>query len=293
MKLHFYFLFNVMLFFTQVFLSTAQDVLPEMDGWKKSEQVQIYKPATLYEYINGAAELYLSYNFQELQVGEYQNEKNASIIVEVYRHQTTNDAFGIYSQERPTEGQFLNIGAQGYLDPPILNFLRKNIYVKISSYDIAENAEAILKSYAEKLAANLGGKSSLPIILQCFPEPGKIQNSEKFITRSFLGHGFLHSGFIADYVVDKEKIQLFIIEAADSSDCREMLSQYFQLCRNAPSDLKEGRFNISDPYHGEISLVWKGKYILGILNLKNKRLSTLYIEEITRLITKQINTKGS
>jgi len=291
MKLLFFFLFAIILSFKLVFQSTAQDNFPEIDGWKKSEPVQIYQPETLYQYINGAAELYLNYNFQELQVVEYQNEKNASIIVELYRHQTANDAFGIYSQERPAKGQFLNIGAQGYLEPPILNFVTHNFYVKISNYDIAENAEGTLTFYAEKLAFKLGGKSSLPIILHCFPESGKIHNSEKYIAHNFLGHGFLHSGFIADYVVDKEAFQLFFIVGADSSDCRKMLSHYFQLCQISLTKLKEGHHAIFDPYHGEIPFVWKGKFIWGILNLNDPGFRSKYLAEISEQISDQILEK--
>lgn len=290
MKWYFLFLFDIIFSFVLVFQATAQDFFSDMDGWKKSEPAQIYKPETLYEYIDGAAELYLNYNFQELRVIEYQNETSASIIVEVYRHQTANDAFGIYSQERPTKGQFLIIGAQGYLEPPILNFLTNNFYVKISGYNIAENAGEILKSYAERLAANLSEKSSLPTILQCFPDSGKIQNSEKYIAQNFLGHGFLHSGFIADYIVDKKNFQLFIIEGADSSDCREMLGQYFQLCQISAKNLKVDRYIIPDPYHGEIAIVWNGKYIWGALNLKDKNLSTRYSEAISKLINNHKKT---
>lgn len=291
MKLYFYLMFDITFAFLLVFQSPAQDNFPEIDGWKKSEQVQIYKPETLYQYINGAAELYLNYNFQELQVVEYQHETNASIIVEIYRHETANDAFGIYSQERPKKGQFLDIGAQGYLEQPILNFLLHNFYVKIRSYEITEKASEILTTYAEKLAANLGGKSSLPIILQCFPDSGKIQNSEKYFAHSFLGHGFLHSGFIADYVLDKKSFQLFIIAGADSSDCRKMLRQYFKLCQISSTTLKEGYHTIFDPYHGEIALVWKGISIGGTLNLNDQSFCSKYLAEISERINDQILKK--
>ena len=32
-------------------------VFPEMKGWKQSGEVQVFSPRTLYEYINGAADL--------------------------------------------------------------------------------------------------------------------------------------------------------------------------------------------------------------------------------------------
>jgi hypothetical protein len=90
-------------------------VFPEMAGWKQSGEIQTFLPKTLFEYINGGADLYLTYDFQELKVAEYSNEKKASVTIEVYRHRTPTHAFGIYSQERLPDANFVDIGTQGYM----------------------------------------------------------------------------------------------------------------------------------------------------------------------------------
>ena len=103
--------------------SEAKDFrFPEIKGWTQSRQVLTFIPKALYEYINGAADLYLMYDFQELKVAEYLNEKKASVIIDVYRHKTPTHAFGIYSQERLSNANFLDIGAQGYIEKNVLNF---------------------------------------------------------------------------------------------------------------------------------------------------------------------------
>src|SRR4030067_1660218 len=84
---------------------------PEIAGWKQSGEIQTFTPKTLYEYINGAADLYLAYDFQELKAAEYLNDKKASVTVEIYRHKSPTNAFGIYSQDRLPGGKYLNIGA--------------------------------------------------------------------------------------------------------------------------------------------------------------------------------------
>ena len=47
---------------------------PQITGWKKSGEIRIFLPKNLYDYIDGGADLYLKYDFQELQVAEYQDE---------------------------------------------------------------------------------------------------------------------------------------------------------------------------------------------------------------------------
>ena len=59
-------------------ISEAKDFkFPEIAGWKQSGEVETFIPKNLYEYINGAADLYLMYDFEELKVEEYKNEKKA------------------------------------------------------------------------------------------------------------------------------------------------------------------------------------------------------------------------
>ena len=264
-------------------------VFPQVAGWKQSEEIQTFLPKTLFEYINGGADLYLTYDFQELKVAEYSNGKKASVTVEVYRHRTPTYAFGIYSEERLPDANFVAIGTQGYIEENVLNFLAGSYYVKISGIHTGSDDQEILLSFAKKVAEQLGEKGTLPQILSSFPEEGKVNNSERFIPIKFLGYAFLHSAFIADYEVSRVKFKLFVIEGGDGNDCKDMIQRYLQQTGNPEKEVMEGRHKISDPYHGEIELQWQGKYIWGILNLTNSDLRSKYLN----LLAKGLKKKAS
>ena len=251
---------------------------PEIAGWKQSGEIQTFTPKTLFEYINGAADLYIMYDFQELKVAEYQNEKKGSVTVEVYEHETPTHAFGIYSQERLPNANFINIGAQGYIENNVLNFLIGPYYVKMSSYHTGAEDREILLAFANKMSESLGARGTLPPILSSFPEEGKRKNSEKFINKNFLGYSFLHSAFTADYDLSGKKFKLFVIEGADQKDCSEMIEKYLQQSGNTGKNIVESIYTISDPYHGEIEFYWKGKFILGALNLTDTSLRSKYLK---------------
>jgi hypothetical protein len=56
---------------TWVPVSIAQGLpFPEISGWKYSTENQLFITKTLYEYINGAADLYLACDFEELKVAD-------------------------------------------------------------------------------------------------------------------------------------------------------------------------------------------------------------------------------
>jgi hypothetical protein len=259
---------------------------PSVSGWKQVGEIQTFNPGTLYEYIDGGADLYLAYDFEDLKVAEYQNDKKASVTVEVYRHRTPTHAFGVYSQERVPGANFIVVGIQGYQEKDALNFLSGNTYVKITGYDIVREDQTILLAFAKAVAGNLGEKGAFPSVLAAFPAEGKVKNSEKFIARKFLGYPFLHSAFSADYDLSGRNFRLFIIEGKDQAECRDMVEKYLVQLGMKDKTVAEGQYTLSDAYHGEIDLHWKGSRIWGILDLGDPAIrgkySKLFEEEMQK-----------
>ena len=255
-------------------------LFPEMSGWKKPDAIQVFIQDNLYDYINGAADLYLTYDFKELQVAEYVRDDKASVIIEIYRHGSPTNAFGIYSQERLANADFLDIGSQGYYEEKVLNFLSGSYYVKISSSNTAKDDRDILVRFAKSTDEKLGGSKGFPALLEAFPEEGKVKNAEKFIGKNFLGYSFFPSAFIADYQIAGQKFKLFLMVGASPEDCRARLQRYFQQLKQPQDGVAEKRYEISDPYHGNYELFWKGKYIGGILNLPPSPLRGKYLSSL-------------
>jgi hypothetical protein len=275
------------IFFLQAPEVGAKDFkFPDVAGWKQTGEIQAFTPKTLYEYINGAADLYIMYEFQKLMVAEYRSDKKASVTVEVYQHKTPTYAFGIYSQERLPKANFINVGAQGYIEEEILNFVAGSYYVKITGYKIESGGQEVLFSFAKRVLENLEEKGTLPILLNSFPQDGKVKNSEKFIAKNFLGYSFLHSAFTADYEVSGTKFKLFIIES-DPKECQNIIQRYLEETRKTGKRVAEGGYLISDPYHGEIDLYWQGRYIWGTLSLTNPEFRLKYLRLIEKGLEKR------
>lgn len=264
----------------------------EMAGWRQSGGIQIFEPKNLYHYIDGGADLYLKYDFQELKVAEYQSDQKAMVTVEVYRHKTPNHAFGIYSQERLGGAYYLNIGTQAYIEKGNLNFLKGSYYVKISGSDIGPEEDKVLTAFAKKMEVTLEGRKSLPSILSSFPQEGKKEHSEIFIAQNFLGYSYLQGAFTADYHLSGNKFKLFVIEGSAQADCRNMLQTYFESTGNSQITLVEGRFSLKDPYHGEMDFFWKGKYIWGVLNLDDSVLRSKYLKLFEEGLQKRNSSQG-
>jgi hypothetical protein len=57
-----------------------------------------------------------------------------------------------------------------------------------------------------------------------------------------------------------------------------MVQKYLQQTRSPKKTITESHYTIADPYHGEIELHWKGKYIWGILSLNDPPLRSKYLK---------------
>src|SRR5512133_2852616 len=126
----------------------AQEVVfPTLKGWESDGKVQVFNKDNLYEHIDGAAEFYLSYGFESLQVASWKIE-GSELTVEVYDHGDPLHAYGIYSIERSAKAETSPIGLEGYSDATTLNFVTGKFYVKINSTQPEKVAGFSLKSFA-------------------------------------------------------------------------------------------------------------------------------------------------
>jgi hypothetical protein len=191
-------------------------LVPRAEGWKQAEALQSFFPDNLYEYIDGAAESYLSYDFKELLVIQLKKEAGeATLTVEIYDMGKPVNAFGIFSAERYPENKAVPIGDLGYLEGEALNFLAGRYYVKLLSFGLGEGTALALTDYGQRIAAAIPEKGGLPPLLRVFPAEGLVARSEKSVKKNFLGYEFLHDGFLATYKIEGQEVDCFVA-AADS-----------------------------------------------------------------------------
>ncbi len=66
-------------------------------GWTRTDSPRVINSKNIFDYMDGAGELYLSYRFDHLEVYEYKADHEKSILVELYYMKTSDDAFGLLS----------------------------------------------------------------------------------------------------------------------------------------------------------------------------------------------------
>jgi hypothetical protein len=267
-------------------------LLPVLSGWHFGEEPRTFGPENLFEYIDGGAEAYLSYDFKELVVGQYAADASkAAVTVEIYDMGTALNAFGIYGAERFPDSRFLDVGSQGYAEDGVLNFLHGRYYVKLLCFDCEGDGSATLLGFARDIIAKSSGEpDGFPPLLQSLPRRGLVANSEKFILSNVLGFGFLHDGYLASYSPEGAAFDGFIVAAASPEEVESMLKQYLDFqTRNRWTKTEFGEdvhlrgASGDDQYLGR-----QGRFLFGLIRGKgvSEEAGRAFLDEIRKAVDK-------
>ena len=99
----------------------------EIEGWKWDGKEIRYNSRTLFDYIDGAAELYLAYGFQNLTARRFEKSNHPPLILELYEMASSEDAYGVFSFERQDEA--VGIGQGSEFGGGLLRFWKGKYFV--------------------------------------------------------------------------------------------------------------------------------------------------------------------
>lgn len=154
-------------------------ILPdEIADWRKEPREWKFDPDNLYDYINGGAELYLSYGFQGVINRTYRQVDQPDIIVDVFDMGSSSNAYGVFTHSREfVEADF---GQGSQYDPGYLIFWRDRYLVSIMAYPETEESRQALPMLAHSISAAIGQDGALPDILHRLPLEGLVEESIRY-----------------------------------------------------------------------------------------------------------------
>jgi len=170
------------------------DFLPEVpSGWKQAGEDKIYDLESLYDYINGGAELYISYGMKDVLSRLITNSDGDEIRVEIFDMMKSKNAFGVFSHTRTIDEGKYGQGSQYF--PGTLIFWKGQYYVSIMATDENEKIRLAINDLAAKISKKITSIGDLPEIVNVLPQ----ENIEKDGYLYFHHYIWLNSYyFIAD-----------------------------------------------------------------------------------------------
>ena len=272
------------LFFVFVYgaqLGAATDVRkmlpPQSAGseWRLVGDNYSYLPDTLYNYINGAADLFISYGFVALAGGEYRrgSDKRENVTVDIYDMGSTLNAFGVFQSKRDPEVRSFTLGAGAFGTEKYVFFYKGRFYVEIQAYVLSSTTSDVVMKMAQQVDRSIGEDSAPPSELRYLPDDNRVAGSEMYITGGILGHGFLDRGLLCDYTIGGETVKAFVVFFSSGDLAVKALDDYKSYLERsgekwqAIDGLGEKGFTSREPYHKKILVAQQGAFVAGVADL--------------------------
>ncbi len=147
-------------------------------GWTADTIADTYDRESIFTYINGAGEVYLSYGFGRVDVLTYRRQDHEPIVLEVFDMGSSEDAYGVFSFARESEDS--GIGRAYEYRGGLLSFWQDRFFVCVSSKRPGADIEAVMRALASAVAGFMPDRSGPPGILQLLPEASMADGSPRF-----------------------------------------------------------------------------------------------------------------
>lgn len=235
---------------------------PSIDGWTQDGEVRVFDADNLWEYINGAAELFVGYDVQSCETADL-SSGDVVVALDLYDMGTPLNAFGIFSRERAGETVSVSGATDAMVSAPYLAMLVKGgIYAKVNVLEGAltpESGRALL----EALVSELPGDAQLPAEFDLLPQGGKVAGSEGFQRVGYLGLTELTNCIYAEYAgEDGETWEGFAMVAPDPASAESQWNTLASQWDTADHDGSEVLFR-EIPYRGLVGVVRTEQGIFG------------------------------
>lgn len=171
---------------------------PEVEGWAQAGEVRIYTAENLWEYIDGAAMLFVEYGVRTCMTADM-SAGGLSVTVDLYEMASPLAAVGVFKREYAGGAVDLPDVTMAAVSPPYQALAVKgSTYAKVNAYE-GRLTEAEGRRLLEGLASSLPGEAILPREFSLLPEEGKIDGSEGYQPGSFLSLAELSDCLYAEY----------------------------------------------------------------------------------------------
>jgi hypothetical protein len=122
---------------------------PAPAGAKIKEKVALYDEKGLFDYIDGAAPIFIERHFRKLAAAELATPEGSDLVCDVYDMVTAENAQSIFDKEKSSQAKPVGDWPEAITGPMSLVFHHARYYAKLTAFDA--KAEAMLPAVAHAL----------------------------------------------------------------------------------------------------------------------------------------------
>ncbi|MEO8597811.1 MAG: DUF6599 family protein [Candidatus Solibacter sp.] len=241
-------------------MAAANPTCSLVPGWIPQGEARSYLADNLFEYMDGNAEGYLLYGFQNMH-GVTCTRDGVQLIVDVSEFSDSDSAYGMFSANRDLRQPMTKIGMGGQIVPRKAIFVKGQFFVEVAA-DTEGDHSATLKAWCAALEKLQPGSTEVPGALSWFPVAG--QQSLRLVPESVLGIRLLKRGYVGQYETGKAFV---VTEESPATAAAVMQKLRDRFGGNTKVELGDEGFQATDQYLGRVCIARKGQYLIGYGNV--------------------------
>jgi hypothetical protein len=152
--------------------SDLSSLLPTQGNeWSMTDD-HYYNNETLFDYIDGAAELYLSYGFDTVISRTYACAGEMDIVAEVFDMHAARDAFGAFTNMREKNQNEFGQGSQ-QIEGSLI-FWKDHYFISVSTNKTTGKSVAAIRAIAASIDKAIVATGTVPPVLHMLPQEGLV-----------------------------------------------------------------------------------------------------------------------
>ena len=213
-----------------------QSIPKKLQDWIAEDKDEIYNRETLFDYINGGAELYLTYTFKEALVRRFVNARQTDmeIVLDIFDMDSSEEAFGIFSSER--EDEEIGIGQDSEYGGGLLRFWKDRYFVSMVVLGDEQAAKPVMFELAHTVADaitstgnNIPQEGLVEREIRYFHAVNCLNNYYYIASENILNLGKETKCVFAPYRIDQETGYLLLVQYVNEQQAEAAYESFLEI----------------------------------------------------------------
>ena len=167
--------------------------IPPTIGPYVSEADQTFDAESIFDYIDGAGEVYRSYNMKLLVSRRFHKDGKPDLVVDLFDMGSPEDAFGVFTHD--LDGEDARVGQGSNYKAGLLSFWKDRYFGSVYAEEETAETKGLVFELGRRIDGAIPGLGERPGLLRFLPPDGLDAGRVRFFHNQFvLNHHF----FVAD-----------------------------------------------------------------------------------------------
>jgi len=166
----------------------------EVAGWRATGDDEIYNTETIFQYIDGHAEVYLAYGMKRCLARRYSGPSGEpDIVLDLFELASSADAYGVFTHDR--DGDEVDVGQGALLRTGWLSFWKGRWFGSVYAEGESEPAFDAVIAIARGAADAIVDEGEAPALVSELPADGLDERSVRFFHTQEILNSVVYLGF--------------------------------------------------------------------------------------------------